>query len=457
MGVVILCGGRGERLWPASHAGRTKPFLSPAGDKTLLQQTLERAHRLTPHHPPAIIARAEDRFHIAQLLLETGIRADILLEPCSRNTAAAIAAAACWLEKQGRAADVMFALPSDHMIQDDEAWLASMRLAAEKAGEGCIALLGMTPDEPSPHYGYIECDDRGDVKRFVEKPDAATAEQFLRSGDFLWNSGMFIAHPHTLLAELQRHAPALHRQAQRAVAAATRDLDFVRLDAAAYAEMPDLPFDIAVMEKTRRAAVVPASCGWSDAGTWEALYRLLPKDAHHNATVGDVTIEDSHHCHIRATTRPVAVKGLRHVMIVDEPHALLVTERGGDLRALVKKMEACSLSTRTYRPWGYYECLNRGDRYLVKRLLVNPRQSLSLQLHHHRSEHWVVLRGTAQVTCGNEDFVLHAGQSAFVPTKAVHRLANAEDVPLELIEVQMGDLLSEEDILRLQEIHEEAA
>ncbi len=466
---VILSGGSGSRLWPLSREGYPKQFWPLVGGSacTLLQETASRA--VGPGFaPPVIVCNEAHRFLVAEQLREARIAdARILLEPAARNSAPAIAAAALLLHQADPDA-VLWLLAADHAIADVPALHAALEGAvAAAARAGRIVTFGMRPTKAETGYGYIEAGGElpglpqvHAVARFIEKPDAATAKALAEGGRHLWNSGMFVATAATLLDELRRYAPAVVEAMERAMAAAKRDLDFVRLGEAEFAAAPAISIDYAVMEKTERAAVVPASIGWSDIGSWAALWEAAEKDAAGNATTGPVELMDAERCYVRSEGILTAVLGLRDAVVVTTEDAVLVAPRARaqDVKTLVERMREAGRPEarghrRVYRPWGHYEGLILGERFQVKKIQVRPRQKLSLQKHFHRAEHWVVVNGTAVVERDNESILLRENESVYLPLGCVHRLENPGMIPLTLIEVQSGAYLGEDDIVRIEDTY----
>lgn len=464
---VILSGGAGTRLWPVSRAASPKPFMRLNGGPSLLQRTLTRA-RSAGAHGALIVTNEEYRFQTlddAHEVQRAGapFEVKLLLEPVARNTAPAVAAAALWAATRGQGDEPLLVLPADHLVQDEVRFAALARIAAEHAGLGKIVLFGIRPTTPETGFGYIECGapPQGDVPvpvaRFVEKPDAATAAGYLASGRFLWNSGMFCFTPATILAALERHAPAVLAAARQALLAETAG-EAAALDGAAFAAAPSVAIDVAVMEKASGIVVLPGDFGWSDIGSWQALIEHLPADADGNTTSGDVLLHECRDTHVQSEDRVVAALGLTDVVVVDTPDALLVCRRDAsqDVRAVVEQLRARDhashrLHKTVARPWGTYTVLQEGPRFKIKRIEVKPGAALSLQLHHHRSEHWVVVSGTARVTIDGRVVLLAPNESTYVPVGAKHRLENPGRVPLTLIEVQCGDYVGEDDIVRIDD------
>ena len=463
---VILSGGSGTRLWPVSRESFPKQLWPLTSERSLLQETALRASR-PGFAPPIVVCNDEHRFLIAEQLRAAGITgARIVLEPVGRNSAPAITAAAL-LAAEEDPATVLWMMAADASIVDADALHRLLHTAVAAARAGRIVTFGMRPSAPETGYGYIELGaalpdipEAYHVARFIEKPDAATAVELIGSGRHLWNSGMFVFTAGTLLDEMAEHAPAVMEAVRAAVAARRADLDFIRLGAAAFAACPSISLDYAVAERTAHAAVVPADLGWSDVGSWTALWRLGPQDARGNVAVGDVILENAENCYVRSDGMLAAVVGLTDAVVVVTEDAVLAAHRGHaqDVKRLVDRLKAAGRSeavahNRTYRPWGFYESLIRGDRFQVKRIVVNPGEKLSLQKHYHRAEHWVVVSGSALVTRGDEQLLLHENESAYIPLGAVHRLENPGKIPLAVIEVQSGPYLNEDDIVRLEDTY----
>jgi mannose-1-phosphate guanylyltransferase/mannose-6-phosphate isomerase len=464
---VILCGGAGSRLWPMSRQLLPKQFLPLVSERTMLQETVERLRGLPGAEPPTVVSNGEHRFLVAEQLRAIGAppRTQIL-EPVGRNTAPAIAVAALGLEA-GDPDAVMLVLPADHLIRDVETFHAAILKAAAAARAGFLATFGIRPDHAATAYGYIEGgepvaghDGVFHVARFVEKPNAATARKFLQQGRFAWNSGMFVFGARRYLEELARHQPAILEACRQAWAKSTRDLDFVRLDADSFKTCPADSIDYAVMEKTDAAAVIPVDLGWSDVGSWATLWEVGEKDAHGNVLRGDVHVQGAENCYVRAEKRLVSVLGLSDAVVVETDDAVLVASKdeAQKVKDFVGKLDAANRSEhvshrRVYRPWGYYESIDGGERFQVKRIMVNPGAALSLQMHHHRAEHWVVVSGTAKVTRGDEVKLIAENESTYIPIGVKHRLENPGKVPLHLIEVQSGGYLGEDDIVRFEDLY----
>jgi mannose-1-phosphate guanylyltransferase/mannose-6-phosphate isomerase len=454
---IVLCGGSGTRLWPLSRSHLPKQFLPLVSERTMLQETLARLQGLEALSGPITISNEEHRFLVAEQLreLECAPQA-MLLEPAGRGTAAAAAAAALLLPDKS---DVMLVLAADHAISNLPRFHAAIRSAVKLAADGALVVFGVAPTGPHTGYGYIKQGaPRGEahvVERFVEKPDLSTAQGFLAAGGYAWNSGIFVFRAERFLAELERHRPDILAGVTRAMAQAQRDADFVRPQRDAFLAVPDDSIDRAVMEKTRDAAVVSARFDWSDVGSWSALWALGAKDALGNVSHGDVMARDSHGSYLRSEGRLIAAVGIENLVIIETSDALLVStkERADDVKLAVEQLKRGkrtehALHRRVYRPWGYYESIDAGERFQVKRLMLKPGARLSLQLHRKRAEHWVVVSGEAKVTRGDEEVHLGPNESTYIPTGTRHRLENAGTEPLYVIEVQSGDYFGEDDIER---------
>jgi mannose-1-phosphate guanylyltransferase/mannose-6-phosphate isomerase len=463
---VILSGGSGTRLWPVSRESYPKQYWPLISARSLLQDTAQRATG-PGFAPPIVVCNQEHRFLIAEQLRQGGgERARILLEPVGRNSAPAIAAAALLVAEENPDA-VLWMMAADAAISDLAALRAALQPAIAAARGGRIVTFGMTPTAPETGYGYIEVGaplagiaGAHDLTRFVEKPDAETAAELLRSGRHLWNSGMFLFTAARLIAEMEEHAPAVLAAVRAAVAGRRADLDFLRLDAEAFAAAPAISLDHAVAERTRHAAVVPADLGWSDVGSWSALWALGEKDPAGNVAVGDVLLESARDCYVRSDGMLTAVVGLENAVVVVTEDAVLALHRdhAQDVKKVVDRLRAAGRAeavahNRCYRPWGFYESLIHGDRFQVKRIVVQPGQKLSLQKHFHRAEHWVVVNGTALVTRDDERIMVRENESIYLPLGTTHRLENPGRIPLTLIEVQSGAYLGEDDIVRFDDTY----
>lgn len=462
---VILSGGSGTRLWPMSRESYPKQLLPLTAERSLLQETAGRAHNSGRFADPIIVCNAEHRFIVAQQLQDIGQAPKaILLEPAGRNTAPAAAIAAIMLSREDENALVLL-LPSDHAVADPLAFQNAVSTAAGAALDGALVTFGIKPGGPETGYGYIR---RGEplkghngcfkVGEFVEKPDLETAKSYLKNGGYDWNSGMFLFTAKRYLEELERLEPEIVAQCNKAFDSAETDLDFVRIAEAPFAACPSKSIDYAVMEHTDRAAVVPADMGWNDVGSWTALWDDGAKDGSNNVTVGDVLTFDSSGSYIRSEGPLVTALGVEDLVVVATTDAVLVMpkDRAQDVRTIVDALktrgrEEATMHPRVHRPWGYYQTVHEGERFQVKRITVNTGASLSLQSHHHRAEHWIVVNGAASVRRGNEEFVLNENESTYIPPNTLHRLENPGKMPLNLIEVQSGSYLGEDDIVRYED------
>ncbi|MDR5757613.1 mannose-1-phosphate guanylyltransferase/mannose-6-phosphate isomerase [Caballeronia sp. LZ035] len=465
---VILCGGSGTRLWPMSRGGYPKQYLKLTGELTLVQQTARRLHDVEHVAAPIVVTNNEQRFLVAEQLRQIGVQPSaIVLEPAGRNTAPAIAVAAQLATRDGQDA-LLLVLPSDHVILNERVYAELVQAASAVAADGHLVTFGIEPTSAHTGYGYIRAgaalssqSGAHAVDAFVEKPDAQTAERFLSDGGYYWNSGMFMLKASTYLAELTRHAPDIAETSALALDDAKCDNDFIRLDASAFMRCPNVSVDYAVMEKTDRAAVIAAAdLGWNDIGSWSALAEIADTDDAGNAVIGDVLAEGVTNSYVRAEHRMVAAIGLDNVVIVETADAVLVAhrDRAQDVKKIVERLNASGrhesvTHRRVVRPWGSYEGIDQGDRFQVKRIVVNPAAQLSLQMHHHRAEHWIVVKGTAIVTNGDNEIILSENQSTYIPLGVTHRLRNPGRIPLELIEVQSGSYLGEDDIVRFEDTY----
>lgn len=458
---VILSGGSGTRLWPLSREMYPKQFLPLVGDKTMLQATWLRVAPLAGSGP-IVVANAEQRFVAAeQLALVGGHPAAILLEPVGRNTAPAIAVAALEATRNGADA-LLLVLPSDHVIHDEAGFRRTVQAALPAAEAGKLVTFGIVPTHAETGYGYIQAAPGEGVRavaRFVEKPDAATAQAYVACGQYFWNSGMFLFKASRYLEELERYQPAMLEACRAAWQQAQRDPDFIRLEKDAFAASPSDSIDYAVMEKTADAAVLALDAGWSDVGSWSALRTVSPQDAAGNAHHGEVIALDCHDTYAYGD-KLIAMIGLDDVVVVETPDAVLVArgDRTQEVKDVVARIKAAGLPQATwhrkvYRPWGAYDSIDNGERFQVKRITVKPGGTLSLQKHYHRAEHWVVVSGTAEVTRGDETLLLTENQSTYIPLGVTHRLRNPGKLPLELIEVQSGSYLGEDDIVRFEDTY----
>jgi mannose-1-phosphate guanylyltransferase/mannose-6-phosphate isomerase len=460
---VILCGGSGTRLWPASRESMPKQFIPLLGDLSSFQATVRRVSD-GAFERPVILASSDVRFIVAEQLQAIGVAAEIVLEPSRRDSAPAVAVAACLAARRGPGT-IVLVLAADHLIGDAEAFAGACRDAVGAARDGYIMTLGIRPTAPATGYGYIQPGapipgpQAARVERFVEKPDLAAAARYIADG-YLWNSGNFLFRADAMLDELKAHAPKVLAAAQAALDASTVDLDFIRLDATAFAAAPKISIDYAVMEWTGRAGVLPVSFGWSDIGTWGAIWEASPRDASGNVLRGNVEAVETRNSLIHSDALLTAVVGLEDAVVVATPDAVLVTSRarGDEIRTLVTTLKQKSRREteehlRVYRPWGWYQRIDAGTRFQVKRIMVKPGHRLSLQKHFHRAEHWVVVRGTAEVTVDDQVLLRHENEAAYLPIGSVHRLANPGKMPLELIEVQVGSYTGEDDIVRFEDAY----
>ena len=467
---VVLSGGSGTRLWPLSRAMYPKQFIRFNGQgSSLIGATLERLKSEAGFAPPILLCNNDHRFLVREEVDRLGIATKaIVLEPVARNTAPAIAVAA--LMAAGESTDAILAvMPSDHVVADEARFLASVRRAAAVAAKGRLVLFGIQPTEPHTGYGYIrqgreDCDGAAfEVDAFFEKPDRATAEGYLARGGYYWNSGIFVLHAGTFLDELARLEPAILEAARGALARAEEDLGFMRLERTSFAAAPSISVDYAIMEKTKAAAMLPVDIGWNDVGSWGSLWDIAPRDARGNYVHGDAVLEDTSGCYVHGEKALIATIGIKDLVIVDTPDALLVADRSRsqDVSKIVAQLRVSNRREqeqhlRNYRPWGYFETLSLGPRFQVKVLHVNPGGKLSMQMHHHRSEHWVVVQGTAKVVIGDNERLVRENESVYIVATQWHRLENPGKVPLEIIEVQIGTYLGEDDILRGDDVYHRA-
>ena len=468
---VILSGGSGSRLWPLSREAYPKQLIALVDEHTLLQATAQRLEAVDGLNAPIVVCNGEHRFMVSEQLEAIGVTpAAVLLEPAARNTAPAIAAAALEARAQCDGDPLLLVTPTDHVIGDTETFAQAVREALREAAAGRLVAFGATPAYPETGYGYIQADTLTGasgtgriVERFVEKPDAGEATALIATGACYWNCGMFVFGAARYLQELEQQAPPVLKAAQEAHRNATPDLGFLRLGAESFARSPAISVDYAVMEHASDAAVVPLGTHWSDVGSWAALAELpghAKKDESGNTTQGDVVLRDARNVYARGETRLVTALGVDDLVIVDTPDALLVAGKDTtqDTKGLVEQLkqagrDECRHHRKVYRPWGHYDSVHSGERFQVKHIIVNPGQQLSLQSHRHRAEHWIVVRGTARVTRGEETFTLSENESTYIPKGTQHRLENPGESPLELIEVQSGDYLGEDDITRYEDVY----
>ena len=468
---VIMAGGSGTRLWPLSRAGFPKQFLVLGGDSSLFQQAASRLASLgeagTAVAAPLIVGNEEHRFLVLDQLREIKQEPSaVLLEPVGRNTAPALTLAALQAQ-EGGADPVLVVISSDQTVTDEAAFTQALRRAVTLAAEGAITILGITPDRPETGYGYIRAEGSGGalkVAQFVEKPDLGTAERYLAAGGYFWNAGMFVLKASVWLKALERFRPDIAAACRAAWAARASDQRFVRPGKAEFAAVPSESVDYAVMEKCPGTdldiRMVELAAGWNDLGAWEAVWQVLPKDADGNASVGDAIVTDSRNTLVHASSRLVSAVGLDDVIVVETADAVLVADRSKsqDVKKIVAQLGReqrgeQALHRKVHRPWGWYDSIDNGPRHQVKRIMVKPGASLSLQMHHHRAEHWIVVSGTAEVTNGDQVILLAENQSTYIPLGQTHRLANPGKVPLEIIEVQSGSYLGEDDIVRFEDTY----
>jgi mannose-1-phosphate guanylyltransferase/mannose-6-phosphate isomerase len=474
---VILCGGSGTRLWPLSRAGFPKQFLCLTGEESLFQQAARRLAGLGAAdlsvQPPLIVTGEEHRFLAAEQLREAGIELGAaLLEPIGRNTAPALTLAALAAQQSGTD-PILVVTPADQTVADPAAFTVAMQAAIREAAVGSIVILGITPDRPETGYGYIKTAAAAvppaptfTVERFVEKPNAATAQNYLNEGGYYWNAGMFVLKASVWLAALEQFRPDILSATRAAWQERTTDANatsgFIRPGKAAFQQIPAVSVDYAVMEKCPGSAfpikMVALDAGWSDLGAWDAVWSVLPKDTNGNAHLGDVLTTDSRNTLVHATNRLVSLVGVEDLIVVETPDAVLVADksRSQDVKHIVnqlkqQKREEHTLHRKVHRPWGWYDSIDEGGRFKVKRIQVKPKASLSLQKHHHRAEHWIVVKGTAEITNGDKTILLTENQSTYIPLGETHRLANPGTIPLEIIEVQSGSYLGEDDIVRFED------
>jgi mannose-1-phosphate guanylyltransferase/mannose-6-phosphate isomerase len=476
---VILCGGAGSRLWPLSREHYPKPLLPLTSGQSLLQETAARLEGLANVGAAVCVCNEEHRFLVAEQVTQawtirpmqrntvSGRRPEtIILEPEGRNTAPALTLAALYLAEQDPDA-LLLAMPADHVVMDHAGFLEAVSRGRPHAADGELVTFGVTPDVAETGYGYIrrgaelDPDSSWRVSAFVEKPDQATAEQYLASGEYDWNSGIFLMRAKRWLEEIGTHQPAILAACEAAMQQGVQDSDFFRVQREAFHACPADSIDYAVMEHTTRAVVIPFSAGWSDVGVWSALWQVCPRDERGNVQRGDVIAEDTRNSLLLAQSRCLATVGVSDVIVVETADAVLVAhkDKAQDVRAIVERLKSDGREEYrshrcVYRPWGSYEGIDNGPRFQVKRLSVKPGARLSLQMHHHRAEHWVVVKGTALVTCGDETFSLHENESTYIPIGETHRLENPGNIPLEVIEIQSGSYLGEDDIVRFEDVYD---
>jgi len=461
---VILSGGSGTRLWPLSRKLFPKQFLPLSSDRTMLQETCHRLNGLAASDP-IVICNEDHRFIAAEQLRELGIEnGEVILEPVGRNTAPAIAIAALEIVNKNKD-DILLVLAADHVIEDVDQFNQAVAIAEKQAKLGKMVTFGIVPTHAETGYGYIrrgeELADGGyQVDVFVEKPDLQTAESYLLSGDYLWNSGMFMFKASRYLEELQKYRPDIYEACSKVSEQVDRSFDFIRLDEEHFSVCPSDSIDYAVMEKTQDAVVVPLDANWNDVGSWSALWDIHDKDDNENVLVGDVVTEDVNGSYCHGSHRLVTAVGVENLVIVETPDSVMVASRDRvqDVKKIVEKLNAEGrkepvIHRKAERPWGSYDCIDQGERFQAKRIIVNPGAALSLQMHHHRAEHWIVVRGTAKVTCGEDVFLVSENESTYIPIGEKHRLENPGVVPLEIIEIQSGSYLGEDDIVRFEDTY----
>ncbi|GAA6169789.1 mannose-1-phosphate guanylyltransferase/mannose-6-phosphate isomerase [Sessilibacter corallicola] len=462
---VVLSGGSGTRLWPYSRSQYPKQFLPLTSDMTMVQETVSRLDGIEELARPWVICNENHRFMVAEQLRACGhTPAGIILEPVGRNTAPAIALAALALIAKGDDS-VMLILPADHVIEHEQVFHQAIAIAAQQAEAGKLVTFGVVPTAPETGYGYIKRSDSVTenvfgVQQFVEKPDAEVAQRYLDSGEYYWNSGMFMFKPTRYIEELEKFNPEMLAACKASLDNANIDLDFTRVNKESFEACPEDSIDYAVMEKTDSAVVVPLDAGWSDVGSWSALWDVSEKDEHGNTSKGDVLIHDSRNCYIQADKKLIATVGVDDMVIVDTDDSLMVASKDKvqEVKSIVKSLKSQSRSEakvhrKVYRPWGYYDSIDFGERFQVKRIVVRPGAELSLQMHHHRAEHWIVVSGTAAVVNGDDEILLTENQSTYIPIGQRHQLKNPGSIPLELIEVQSGSYLGEDDIVRFKDMY----
>ncbi|MBP7709722.1 MAG: mannose-1-phosphate guanylyltransferase/mannose-6-phosphate isomerase [Rickettsiales bacterium] len=465
---VILSGGSGTRLWPVSRSLNPKQFLDFFGENSLFQKAALRVKNSDDFFAPIVICNNEHRFTVAQDLQKINATAkSIILEPIGRNTAPAIAIAALDVLAKNTADDLILVMPSDHIILDEASFVANVKNAAKAAREGYLVTFGIVPDKAETGYGYIKksvvleyFSDVFAVEKFVEKPDLTTAEKFLKSGEYLWNSGIFLFKASSYLEVLKKLQNEIFVNCKKAYGQSARDLDFIRLDEENFAKCANISIDYAVMEKAEKVAVAPLSVGWSDVGSWQAIAEISDKDENQNSLIGDVSALRTKGCYINSRHKLTATIGVENLIIISLKDVVLVANKNDsqsvkEMFELLKKQnrDECNSHTKVLRPWGSFETIDLGDRFKVKKITVKPNASLSLQMHNKRAEHWVVVKGEAHVTCGEKEFVMREDESTYISVGQKHRLENKGEAPLEIIEVQTGGYLGEDDIVRFSDIY----
>ena len=464
---VILSGGSGTRLWPLSRSMRPKQFINLVGDESLFQTTVKRIRQIERIADPLIVCNEEHRFMVAEQLQELDSAQNaIILEPVGRNTAPAIAAAAYKLSLiDGLDNACMLVLPADHIVDDTDQFAKAVSAALPSAMNNNLVTFGITPDKPATGYGYIKTNGQKNaentaipVEAFVEKPDLETATAYVKSGEYFWNGGMFLMKVSAFLEQLETLNPEMCARVKESVSHAQKDLDFFRLESGSYQQCENTSVDYAVMEKSDNVSMVPMNAGWSDIGSWTSLWETGQHDDAGNVVKGDVLLESVNDCYVHSESRLLSAIGVKDLIIVETHDGVMVTtkEHDQDIKRIVARLKQSGrseteLHRKAFRPWGNYDCLDNGDRFQVKRIMVKPGQCTSMQKHFHRAEHWIVVSGTAEVTCGDKTFILSENQSTFIPLGEQHRLRNPGSVPLELIEVQSGIYLGEDDIQRIDD------
>lgn len=458
---VIMSGGSGTRLWPLSRKYKPKQFLTLFGDNTMFQETMRRLAGLDNLQSPIVVCNNEHRFIVAEQLNELGVsEPTILLEPFGKDTAPALAVAALTAIALG-SDPLLLVLAADHVIKDISAFHQAITLAQIEAEKGLLVTFGIVPTSPNTGYGYIQADEKNSVshvKAFVEKPDLETANNYVASGNYYWNSGMFLFKASTLIAELEKYSPEILNSCREALEKGQSDLDFIRLDSEAFEACPSDSIDYVVMEHTDKAVVVPLDSGWNDVGSWSSLWECAEQDSNSNVLQGDVMIDDVNNSYIHSEHRFISVIGLDHIVVVETADAVMVASKDSaqNVKEIVNRLNKqkrpeAETHRLCYRPWGHYDSIDHGERFQVKRITVNPGASLSLQMHHHRAEHWIVVTGIAEVTCEDKITLLSENESTYIPVGKKHRLHNPGRVPLEIIEVQSGSYLGEDDIVRFDD------
>lgn len=472
---VILSGGSGTRLWPLSRALRPKQLLSLVSDATMIQDTVSRLNGISSIESPIVVCNEEHRFMIAEQMREINIEPSaIILEPFGRNTAPAVAISALKavdiakeIDSESAEEAVILILPADHVIQNKEAFHQAVQEGYQAALDNKLVTFGIVPDSAETGYGYIKAGQSVDgnnnvreVEQFVEKPDKKTAESYIEQGSYYWNSGMFMFKASEYVNELEQYNNEMLNISKQALESGESDLDFIRLNKEIFEKCPSDSIDYAVMEKTSKAVVVPVDIGWNDIGSWTALWEVGESDKDGNVTQGDVCVIDTENSYIHSENRLVSVVGVKDHVIVETPDAVLVAHKDSaqNVKDIVDKLketkrEEALVPHKVYRPWGTYECIDCDDRFQAKRIMVKPGARLSLQLHHHRAEHWIVVKGTAKVTCGDKEFIMAENESTYIPLGEKHRLENTGKIPLEIIEVQTGSYLGEDDIVRFDDVY----